>query len=231
MKELIVQDIRIEVQKKKIKNIHLSVYPPDGKVKVSAPIRYNMNIIKVFILSKMDWIRKAQEKFRSQVREEPREFLDRESHYYKGERYLLRLVETDSTPKVEIGTKEILVYIRCGSKKEKVQEILEKFYRKELKEIIPQMIQKWEDILRVKVNEFGIKKMKTKWGTCNITEKRIWLNLELIKKPIECLDYVVLHEIAHLLERHHNAKFKSILDKALPNWRFVKKKLDTLPSP
>ncbi|MEM7182982.1 MAG: SprT family zinc-dependent metalloprotease, partial [Spirochaetota bacterium] len=207
MTELQVKDIKVEVQQKDIKNVHLSVYPPNGRVKISAPLHYDLNTLKVFVIAKFNWIKKEQEKFQKQEREKTREFAEKESHYYRGQQYLLKLIEKKTKPKVEITAKEIIIYIRNKNDTEKIQEILHKWYRQELKEVIPTIIEKWERIIQVRVNDFGIKKMKTKWGTCNPDKRKIWLNLELAKKPMECLEYVVLHEMIHLLEKRHNERF------------------------
>jgi predicted metal-dependent hydrolase len=230
MPKIELGNIIIDVEQKNIKNIHLSVYPPLGKkIKISAPQRMDLDTIRVFAISKLSWIKKQQERFKNQDREPPREYLTRESHYFKGKRYLLKVLEHEAKPKIILKQNEIELYIRQNTPIKKRQQILDEWYRAELKKIVPTMIEKWEQKIGIKCHEFGIKKMRTKWGTCNITAKRIWLNLELAKKPTECLEYVMVHELVHLLERRHNNRFISLMDKFMPKWRFYKEELNRLP--
>jgi predicted metal-dependent hydrolase len=229
MSQIKLGDIVIEVEQKNIKNIHLSVYPPNGRVKVSAPSRMDLDTIRVFAISKLQWIKKQQKVFENQDRETPREYLTRESHYFLGKRYLLKVIEHDAAPKVELTKKEIKVFIRPNSTRSKRKETLDEWYRTELKKILPAIIKKWEDVIGVQSNDYGIKKMRTKWGTCNREAKRIWLNLELAKKPVECIEYIVVHELVHFLERSHNERFIAYMDKFMPKWRFHRDELNRLP--
>ena len=229
MKYLHLGDISIEVEQKDIKNIHLSVYPPVGRVRIAAPSRMDIDTIRIYAISKLKWIKKQQEKLRNQERESPREFLNKESHYFNGNRYLLQIVEKNAPPIVKIEHSTIKLYIRPGTNIIKMRIILDEWYRTQLKSNARVLIKQWEDNIDIKVNEFGIKKMKTKWGTCNREAKRIWLNLELAKKPPECLEYIVVHEIVHLLEKNHNDRFVSLMDKFMPKWRFYKDELNRLP--
>ncbi|MDD4592551.1 MAG: SprT family zinc-dependent metalloprotease [Parabacteroides sp.] len=229
VEQLQLGDIVIDVEQKNIKNIHLSVYPPDGRVRIAAPLRIDLDTIRVYALSKLKWIKKQQAKFRAQDREAPREFLNRESHYYNGKRYLLKVVEVEAAPKIELEYSTIVLYVRPGADTKKRQHIMDEWYRAQLKMVLPVLIEKWEQTLNVKVHAFGIKKMKTKWGSCNCEAKRIWLNLELAKKPPECLEYVVVHEMVHLLERKHNEIFTAYMNEHLPKWRFYKEELNRLP--
>ncbi|MGE5416706.1 MAG: M48 family metallopeptidase [Acidobacteriota bacterium] len=229
MEQLRLGDIIIDVDQKDIKNIHLSVHPPSGRVRIAAPLRMDLDTIRVYALSKLRWIKKQQAKLRAQDREAPREFLNRESHYFKGKRYLLKVMEVDAQPKVELKHSTLVLYVRPGTSIEKRQLILDAWYRNQLKNTVPALIEKWEEKLNVKVSEFGIKKMKTKWGSCNREAKRIWLNLELAKKPLECLEYIVVHEMVHLLERKHNGLFAAYMNEYLPKWRFYKEELNKLP--
>ncbi|MFA9390538.1 MAG: M48 family metallopeptidase [Prolixibacteraceae bacterium] len=222
-------NITIDVEQKDIKNIHLSVYPPDGSVKIAAPLRMDLDTIRVFAINKLQWIKKQQETFRNQKREAPREYLSKESHYFQGKRYLLKIIEQDAKPKIVLTHSKIELYLKPDTSTEKRKEIIEDWYREEMKKTIPKMIEKWENIIGVKTNEFGIKKMKTKWGTCNIEAKRIWINLELAKKPLECIEYIVAHELVHLLERKHNDRFVNLLTKFMPKWRFYRDELNRLP--
>lgn len=229
MEQLKLGEITIHVELKNIKNIHLSVFPPEGTVRIAAPERMDLDTIRVYAISKLSWIKKQQAKFKAQEREAPRDFLNRESHYFKGERYLLKIEDRDCPARVELKHKEIIIYARNGMTKEKLQNILEEWYRGQLKDILPEIIKKWEKKLNVTISEYRIRKMKTKWGTCNREAKRIWLNLELAKKPPEYLEYIVVHEMVHLLERRHNAIFSAYMDKFLPKWRFYKGELNRLP--
>lgn len=219
----------VEVVQKNIKNVHLSVYPPKGRIKVSAPEAMSVETIRVFVISKLGWIQKQQKKIRAQDREAPREYINRESHYFYGKRYLLKIIEHPAPPRVEIQHQTIALYIRPGASVKKRQTILHEWYRQQLKNAIPGIILKYEKLMTVEVHEFGVKRMKTRWGTCNTVANRIWLNLELAKKPVECLEYVVVHEMAHLIERSHNSRFVALMDKYIPKWRFCRDELNRLP--
>ena len=229
MSQIELGDITIEVEHKDIKNIHLSVYPPNGKVKISAPTRMDLATIRVYSISKLQWIKKKQEQFRNQERETTREYLSKESHYFLGKRYLLKVVESKQYSKVILAHNEIFLHVPPLTTVFKKQEIIEGWYRAELKKIVPDLIANWEKVIGVSTNEFGIKKMRTKWGTCNPEAKRIWLNLELAKKPVECIEYIIVHELVHLLERTHNERFIGYLDEFIPKWRFYRDELNRLP--
>ena len=229
MRQIDLGNISVDVIQKNIKNIHLSVYPPTGRVRIAAPLRMDLETIRVFAISKLGWIKKQQVKFRNQQRETPREFTTRESHYFLGKRYLLKVVEADLPPVVKIKHNTLILKVRKQTSQELKQFILHNWYRQQLKELIPKYISKWEVRMKVRVAEFGVKKMKTKWGSCNRDAKRIWLNLELAKKPVECLEYIVVHEMIHLLERNHNERFIAYIDKYLPQWRHYKEELNRLP--
>ena len=223
MTQIQISDFKIDVVRKSIKNMHLSVYPPKGRVRIAAPLNVDDETVKLFAISKLSWIRRNQRKFKNQERQTRREFAERESHYFQGRRYLLRVTEVEAAPKVEIKTKSFIdLHVRPNTTTEQKQIILNEWYRKELKKQIPIIIEKWEKIIGVSVNEWGVKQMKTKWGTCNIEANRIWLNLELAKKPLHCLEYIVVHEMIHLLERHHNNLFLAYMDKFIPRWKFYK---------
>jgi predicted metal-dependent hydrolase len=230
MTNLLVSDIEIEVAKKNIKNVYLSVYPPNGQVKISAPKKMTDDDIRLFVMSKVPWIKKQQRKFKNQERIPEREYKSGESHYFGGQQYLLNVIYQNSNKsKVEIrNNKYIDLYVKEGSGKEKREDIIKEWYRKELKSIIPPLIQKWEEIMNLRVNEWGVKQMKTRWGTCNINAKRIWLNLELAKKSPHCLEYIIVHEMAHLIEKGHGDKFKAIMDRYYPNWKNVNAELNGL---
>ncbi|MFM7858278.1 MAG: M48 family metallopeptidase, partial [Flammeovirgaceae bacterium] len=172
---------------------------------------------------------KQQTKLREAAREPAREYLTKESHYYLGKRYLLKVIVAKGTPKVSIRHNRIELQVRPKSSKAKRKEILDTWYRERLRELVPNFIKEYEKSMKVQVAEFGIRKMKTKWGTCNIQAGRIWLNLELAKKPISCVEYIVVHEMVHLLERSHNARFIAYMDKHMPQWKSFKQELNRLP--
>ncbi len=222
-------DIAVDVVKKNIKNIHLSVYPPAGKVRISAPLRMDIDKIRVFAISKLGWVRKQQKKLREQERESPREYLDRESHYLWGRRYLLKVVEKDAPPNVELKHSKMVLQIRPGTDDEKRQAILDGWYRERLKEAVPRLIAKWEPLMGVKVARLFVQKMKTKWGSCNGRSRNIRLNTELTKKPRECLEYIVVHEMVHLLESTHSRRFIALIDQFMPKWQFYRDELNRLP--
>jgi len=222
-------DIKVEVVKKDIKNIHLSVYPPAGRVRISAPSRMSLDTIRVFVISKLGWIKQQQQKFQSQARETPREYLDRESHYVWGKRYLLRVIESDTAPVVELKHSRMFLHVRPGTDAVKKQIIMEAWYREQLKQALPPLIAKWEPLMGVQVARFFVQRMKTRWGSCNPRARTIRLNTDLAKKPRECLEYVVVHEMVHLLEPTHNARFVALMDQFMPKWQFYRDVLNRLP--
>jgi predicted metal-dependent hydrolase len=221
-----IGEIAVEVIRKDIKNVHLSVYPPTGKVRISAPLRMNLETIRVFAISKLRWIRQQQKKVTEQEREPPREYLERESHYVWGKRYLLHVIEKHAPPAVELHHRRIVLHVRPSSPK---QAVLEEWYRAQLKEAAPPLIAKWEALMGVKVQRFFVQKMKTKWGSCSRLSASIRLNTDLAKKPRECLEYIVVHEMVHLLEPTHNDRFTALMDQFMPGWRHYRALLNRLP--
>ena len=230
MHQIEVSKISIDVVRKDIKNMHLAVYPPTGRVRIAVPLRIKDEAVRLFAVSKLSWIRRQKRKFEGQERETSRDYTDRESHYFLGQRYLLNVIEQNSTPKVVIKNKsKIDLYVRPNTATDKRQFIINEWYRTELKKLIPPIIGKFENKLGVKAKEWRVKRMKTKWGTCNIEHKRIWINLELAKKPTICLEYIILHELTHLIERQHNDNFLAHIEKNMPEWKFNKEELNRLP--
>jgi len=229
MQQLALGDISVDVVLKDIKNVHLSVYPPTGRVRISAPLRMRPETIRAFAASKLLWIRQQQRKLREQERETNRECLDRESHYVFGRRSLLTVIEQDSPPAVELRHNKLVLWVRPGTSEEARRAVLDEWYRRLLKEKIPALIARWELLLGVKVSRFFVQHMKTKWGSCNHRASTIRLNTELAKKPRECLEYLVVHEMAHLLEATHNARFVALMDRFMPSWRFYRQTLNRLP--
>lgn len=228
-KQIKLGDITVDVFFKDIKNIHLSVYPPTGRVRISAPVKMNLETIRVYAISKLGWIKKNQVRLRDQLRESPRDYVTRESHYFFGKRYLLKVSETDLAQTVILRHREIELVVKKGASYEQRQKLLEEWYRHQLKLKVGQKIAFWEKQMRLKVSELRIKKMRTKWGSCNHDAKRIWINLELAKKPEQCLEYIIVHEMVHLKERNHGPLFVSAMDKYLPQWRQIKDELNRLP--
>ena len=221
--------IAVEVVQKDIKNIHLSVYPPSGRVRISAPLRMDIDTIRVFAIAKLGWIKSQQHKLCEQEREAPREYLDRESHYVWGKRYLLKIEEQDAPPEVELKHNKMVLRVRPSASQEKKEEVLEAWYRDQLKAALPPLIAKWESFMGVKVGRCFVQKMRTKWGSCSQAARNIRLNTDLAKKPPECLEYIVVHEMAHLLEPSHNQRFIALMDQFMPKWKFYKDQLNRLP--
>ncbi|QYX30349.1 M48 family metallopeptidase [Sphaerospermopsis torques-reginae] len=233
--QITIGELTIDVVRKDIKNLHLAVYPPDGRVRIATPLHINDESLRLFVIEKLAWIKKHQIKFQYnnqsnyQTQNTPAKiaYSSGENHYFQGKIYILNVIEKPGNAQIEIRNNTYIdLYIKPGSNTEQRQKVLNSWYRQQLKIQIPPLIAKWEKIIGVNINEWGIKAMKTKWGTCNIQAKRIWLNLELAKKPIHCLEYVVVHEITHLLERTHNAKFQALMDQFMPKWREYKKELN-----
>lgn len=221
--------ISVDVVFKDIKNIHLSVYPPTGRVRISAPERMDINTIRIFAISKIDWIRQNQTKIQAQDRESPREYLDRESHYLWGRRYLLDVVESDAAPKVQLSSNKLVLQVRPGATEQKRQTVLAAFYREEIRSEAPALIAKWEPLLGVTVEKFYVQKMKTAWGSCNARARAIRLNTELAKKPKQCLEYIIVHEMLHILEPTHNARFQSLMECFMPSAQHLRTQLNQLP--
>lgn len=224
-----IGEITVDVVRKKIKNIHLSVYPPTGAVRVSAPLRTGLPIIRFFLLSKLGWIKKQQQKLQAQDREPPREYLDRESHYVWGKRYLLKVVEADCAPSVSLEHSQMTLTVRPGATFQKKQDVVEEWHRTLVKEALSELIVKWERILGVSVSACTVRKMKTRWGSCTTRTGRIRINTDLAKKPPECLEYILVHEMIHLLEPSHNKRFVALMDQYVPKWKLYKAELNRLP--
>ena len=222
-------DIAVDVVLKDIKNVHLSVHPPTGRVTISAPSRMSLDTIRVFAISKLSWIKQQQRKLQEQERETPREYLDRESHYVWGKRYLLKVIEADQPPSVELSHSRMVLRVRPGTDQAKRQVILEEWYREQVKQAVPPLVAKWEPLIGVKVARFFVQRMKTKWGSCNHHAHTVRLNTDLAKKPRECLEYLVVHELVHLLEPTHNARFIALMAQFMPKWQSHRQILNRLP--
>lgn len=222
-------DLAVNVIRKDIKNVHLSVHPPTGRVSIAAPSRMSLEMLRIFAISKLSWIRQQQHKLQKQDREAPREYLNRESHYLWGKRYLLKLTELDAVPEIHLKHTTLFLQLRPGASDEKKRAVLEEWYRKQLKSELPPLIEKWERLIGVKAERFHVQRMKTKWGSCSPESSSIRLNTELAKKPRECLEYIVVHELIHLLEPTHNARFVALMDHYLPKWQSCRQLLNRLP--
>ena len=222
-------EIAVDVVLKDIKNVYLSVHPPTGRVRITAPEHMNLDTVRVFAVSKLAWIQKQQEKLREQERETFREYLDRESHYVWGRRYLLRIEEVNGAPAVKLQARKMILTIRPGASTEARKAIVSKWYREQLKAAVPGLLVKWEPIVGVSVERFFVQKMKTKWGSCNPARRSIRLNTDLAKKPAYFLEYVLVHELTHLLEKTHNHRFIALMDRFMPQWRDYREMLNTSP--
>ena len=225
-KQIDVGNVRIDVEFKNIKNINLKVHNPSGKVSISAPENADMKYLQQFAVSKLDWIQKHQEKISIHSPKYQKEFITGENHYFLGKVYTLEVIESHCKSKIQLDSDRIIMIIPFGTICEQKQKYLDEWYRFQLKMLLPDLISKWEKVIKVKINEFGVKKMKTKWGTCNRTAKRIWLNLDLVKKPVEVIEYILVHELVHLLERYHNKRFYGFLSQFLPDWKILKEELN-----
>ena len=230
MTEIIqIGDISIAVTRKDIKNVHLSVHPPEGRVTLSAPTETRLEVARAYAITRLSWIREQQEKLRSQARETPREFIERESHYLWGRRHLLTVIERDTKPSVTVDHKRITLSVRPGSVHAKRASVIHEWHKSLLHEFIPSLISKWEPKLGVQVAAYFLQRMKTKWGSCNHKAGHIRLNTELVKKPKDLIEYVVVHEMLHLTEPTHSDRFISLLTEHFPTWREARAELNDLP--
>jgi len=220
----------VEIVRKNIKNLHVGVYPPSGRVRVAAPLRLDDAAVRLAVISRLGWIRRHQAAFERQDRQSERELVSGESLYFAGRRYRLDVIEHDGPPSVSLRNNTTLeLRVRPGTCLAKRNGVLQQWYRERLREQLPALLAKWEPVVGVTVSEVRIKKMKTLWGSCNAEARRIWLNLELTKKPALCLEYILVHEMVHLLERHHNERFRESMDALMPSWRLFREELNREP--
>ena len=222
-------DIVVDVTRKDVLYVHLSVHPPTGRVTLVAPTATRPEVARAYAISRLAWIRQQQEKLSAQAREAPRQFVARESHYLWGRRYLLDINEREAKPMVTLDHRRITLHVRPGSDPAKRQLLMDEWQRSLLHAVVPAMISRWEPRLKVKVAAYFLQRMKTKWGACNHKAGNIRLNTELVKKPKDLLEYVVVHEMAHLLEPTHSERFVAILDAHYPSWRDARAELNALP--
>ncbi|MCY3019562.1 MAG: SprT family zinc-dependent metalloprotease [Planctomycetota bacterium] len=225
-----VSGVHVHVVRKAIKNLHLGVYPPAGRARVAAPLAVSDNAVRLAVVSKLGWIRRQRARFEAQPRQSEREMVSGESHYFLGRRHRLRVIECHGASKVVLPNKATMeLHVRPRTDAGRREKILQRWYRQQLRCLIPPLLKKWQPVVGVHVADWGIKKMKTKWGACNVASRRLWLNLELAKKPVRCLKYIIVHELVHLRERHHNDRFIAHMDKHLPQWRLYRHELNAAP--
>ena len=229
-RQIAVSGIAVEIVRKDIKNLHLGVYPPMGRVRVAAPLVVSDEAVRLAVIDKLGWIKRQRAQFAKAPRQSEREMVNGESHYFLGRRYRLRIHERDGTAKVALrGLASMDLFVRPGTVREKREAALTDWHRATLRTVIIDLLARWQPVLGVQAAFWGIKKMKTKWGSCNVSQRRIWLNLELAKKPVQCLEYIVVHELVHLLERNHTERFTSLMDQHLPDWRTRREVLNSSP--
>ena len=226
---LTVAGIDVDVIFKDIKNLHIGVYPPMGRVRVAAPEQLNDDQVRLAVVQRLPWIRRQREQLQAAQRQSIREMVTGESHYIWGSRYRLKIIERSGRPHIEIDGDRLLLYVSEGTSTERRRELLDRWYREQLRRAIPDVLGKWEPKVAVTVPKWSIRRMKTKWGSCNRETGHIRFNVELAKKHPECLEYVVVHEMTHLLERGHGERFTELMDKVLPDWRARRDRLNEAP--
>jgi predicted metal-dependent hydrolase len=224
-----LNNLTVEVTRKKMKNLRLKVYP-NGMIKLSAPLHAHSETIHCFLISKLNWIQQTQKQLQQQRETTRLQESDNKSRYVWGKRYLLNVIEQDTRPKITLTHNEMHLHVRPKTSPKLQQAIIDEWLRYELKKALPPLLEKWQPIMGVVVNKFFVQKMKSRWGSCNYTQGNVRFNSELAKKPPECLEYVVVHELAHLLEPSHNARFHSLMSQFLPNWKLIKAELNRFPS-
>jgi predicted metal-dependent hydrolase len=227
--QITLDNIPITVVRKKVKNLHLKVTRPTGCVHVVVPLKMKVGAIHSFIMTHLDWVKQTQKKIQEQPPALIQKYCTGEMHYFLGKLYPLQVTESHLPPAVEIQQNEIHLRVRVGDDEEKRLAVMDAWYRAQLKPMIADLIATWEPLMAVKVEQFFIQRMKTRWGSCNIRSKNIRLNTELAKKPFEQLEYVVIHEMVHLLEPSHNHRFKAFMDQFMPGWRVHRKELNRYP--
>lgn len=225
-----VSGMRVEIVRKAIKNLHLGVYPPNGRVRVAAPLAVNDDAVRLAVVTRLPWIKRQQAGFHRQERQSERRYVSGETHFVFGRRYRLRVVEHDGPARIQnTSPKTLTLHVKPGSDIAKREKAFNDWYRQALRGAAVPLITKWSGLIGVAEPDWGIKRMKTKWGSCGSSSRRIWINLELAKKPPQCLEYIIVHELSHLIERKHNDRFVKLLDRHLPNWRTIRDELNAVP--
>jgi hypothetical protein len=227
--QIMVNGLPVQIVRKAIKNLHLGVYPPQGRVRVAAPLRLSDDAVRLAVVGKLGWIKRQQTRFEGQLRQSAREMVSGESHYFLGRRYRLRVLEHDGSPKVLVRNRFIELQVKPASNRRRREGLLNRWYRQQLKAMIPPLLKRWQARLDVRAADWGVKKMKTRWGTCNTGARRIWLNLELAKKSPQCLEYILVHELVHLIARSHDEQFVLLMNHHLPQWRRLRQQLNSEP--
>jgi len=229
-RQIVVGGLPVQIVRKAIKNLHLGVYPPNGRIRVAAPLAVSDHAVRLAVVGKLGWIRRQQARFADQPRQSRRELVSGETHYFLGRRYRLRVIEHRGPGRMVLRSRTTLeLWVRPGSDANARDQVLQRWYRDRLRELVPPLLAKWEPLLGVHAADWRIRKMKTKWGACSVDARRIWLNLELAKKPGRCLEYLVVHELVHLVERSHNDRFLLLMDRHLPLWRHHRDALNAAP--
>ncbi|PKM09511.1 MAG: metal-dependent hydrolase [Gammaproteobacteria bacterium HGW-Gammaproteobacteria-7] len=225
-----VGGIAVEVVRKEIKHLHVGVYPPHGRVRVAAPLRLEDEAVRLAVVSRLAWIRRHQSGFEQQDRQSQREMVTGESHYFLGRRYLLDVTEGMRRPSVSlVDNTTMRLQVRPGADREEREAVLQRWYRRQLREQLGGLVARWEPRVGRTITELRIRRMKTRWGSCNADARRIWLNLELVKKPVVCLEYILVHEMVHLIERQHTERFQKLMDQLMPTWRICRDELNRAP--
>jgi predicted metal-dependent hydrolase len=229
-RHITVSGIRVDVVRKDIKNLHLGVYPPYGRVRVAAPLVVKDEAVRLAVIDKLGWIKRQKAKFVDQPRQSQREMVNGESHYFLGKRYRLRVHAHDGKARVAVwGIASLDLFVRPGASADQKEAVLQRWQREQLKVLVAPLLEKWQSAIGVQIADWGIKRMKTKWGSCNVSARRVWFNLELAKRPVQCLEYILVHELVHLLERHHNERFTALMEAHLPQWRQYRQMLNMTP--
>ena len=227
---IIVGGLHVDVVRKPIKNLHMGVYPPNGRVRVAAPVTVSDEAVRLAVVTRMAWIKRQRAKFEAQARQSERAYVSGESHFFLGRRYRLNVISQDGAPRISLRNGRLIDFrIRADSQTIERERAFQNWMRRELRKAAAPLIEKWAQRTGLPVPLWGIRRMKTKWGTCNAKAGRIWLNLELIKKPSHCLEYVIVHEMAHFRERHHNDQFIAMMNELLPRWGSIREELNAVP--
>lgn len=226
---LTIAGLEIEIVYKAIKNMHISVYPPDGRIRVAAPSSTNEDTIRLAIVQRLPWIKRQRERLQSAERQTQREMVSGETHYVWGKRYRLEVANSTGRYRIETTGQTLRLITPSGIDADKKRTALDRWYRRELKAAIPDLLAKWQPIIGVEADKVVVRRMKTKWGTCQTASRAIWLNPELAKKNPRCLEYIVVHELTHFLERSHNQRFTDLMDKFLPDWQARRDELNSAP--
>jgi predicted metal-dependent hydrolase len=222
--------MRVDVVRKDIKNVHLAVYPPRGRVRIAAPRRLSEDAIRMAVVTRLGWIKRQQRVYEGQDRQSEREVVSGESHFVEGRRYRLRVTEQDTPAAVRVrSSRSLELVVRPGATREARAAVLDRWYRTRLRGHAAELIAKWQEIMGVEATAWGVRRMRTRWGTCQTESRRIWINLELAKKSRACLEYIIVHELVHLLERHHTDRFRALMDRFLPAWRSCRDELNRSP--